>query len=306
MARYTLRQLGYFLAVAETGTISDAAVQLHVSQSAVASALTELERVLKAQLCIRRKAHGITLTPTGRFLMQRARALLKDADELELTTAGRGEKLAGPLAVGCYVSLAPTVLPPLLEGFARLHPEVTLDFFEGSQDEIQEKLFSGALDLAVLYDMDLGSGLESVLLYSSSGYVLLDAGHRFAAAAEVRLVDLQQEPMILLDAPPSSRHTMSLFERAGVQPRIQYRTTDFELTRSLVGRGLGYTVLVQRPRGDLTYEGLPVLARPITPAVKTVVVKLAWPARIRLNDRALALVDFAQDSVGAAQMMTGI
>ncbi|GAB3261304.1 LysR family transcriptional regulator [Arthrobacter pigmenti] len=303
MPAYTLRQLTYFLAIAETGSISDAAATLHVSQSAVASALTELERVLRSQLCIRRKSHGVTLTPSGHFLVLRARALLKDADELEETTAGRGEKLAGRLALGCYVSLAPTVLPPLLEGFSLQHPDVSLDFREGSQDELQEQLLAGTLDLAVLYGMDLGPELDSVDLYSARAYVLLPDNHPLREREHVSLAELSDEPMILLDVPPSSHHTMSLFERQMLQPRIQYRTSDFELTRSLVGRGLGYTILVQRPRTDLTYEGQQVIARPIHPPVKEVSVKLAWPHAIRLNNRTSAFVDYALANVSRSQLL---
>jgi DNA-binding transcriptional LysR family regulator len=72
--------------------------------------------------------------------------------------------------------------------------------------------------------------------------------------------------MVLLDAPPSSRHTLSLFERAGLEPNVRYRTTDFEVTRSLVGRGLGYSILVQHPAVDRSYEGLEIVSRPLTPA----------------------------------------
>ena len=107
--------------------------------------------------------------------------------------------------------------------------------------------------------------------------------------------------MILLDAPPSSHHTMTLFEQAGVSPAIRYRTTDFELTRSLVGRGVGYSVLVQRPAIDSSYEGLPVVPKPIVPAVKPVAVKMVWPEAIRLTDRAEAMVSFAASAARNAR-----
>jgi DNA-binding transcriptional LysR family regulator len=111
------------------------------------------------------------------------------------------------------------------------------------------------------------------------------------------LAGLAEDPMILLDAPPSVRHTMSLFAEAGVEPRIRYRTTDFELTRSLVGRGAGYSVLVQRPAVDTSYEGRQVVARPIAPAVKPTAVRMIWPEAIRPTDRARAMVDYAARAV---------
>ncbi|NMR28360.1 LysR family transcriptional regulator [Arthrobacter sp. SF27] len=301
VARYTLRQLSYFAAVAEAGTISAAAAKLHVSQTAVAAAVTELERIFKTQLTVRRKAHGVSLTPVGTYLYAQAAELLRSAEELELNASSGGRELAGPLVIGCYATVAPTVLPVLIEGFTVNHPKVQLDFVEGPQDRIQERLFAGELDLAIVYDMDLRPGLGSVRLYDVRGYVLLPQSHRLAERPEVSLQELAEDPMILLDAPPSSHHTMTLFEQTGVSPVIRYRTTDFELTRSLVGRGVGYSVLVQRPAIDSSYEGLPVVPKPIVPAVKPVGVKMVWPEAIRLTDRAEAMVTFAASAARNAR-----
>ncbi|RZK84403.1 MAG: LysR family transcriptional regulator, partial [Rhodococcus sp. (in: high G+C Gram-positive bacteria)] len=80
---YTMRQLAAFVAVAETGTISGAAERMHLSQSALSAAVTDLEKALKAQLCVRRRARGVQLTPTGEAVLSRARALLQQAGELQ-------------------------------------------------------------------------------------------------------------------------------------------------------------------------------------------------------------------------------
>lgn len=305
MARYTLRQLAYFVAVADAGTISAAAARLHVSATAVAAAIDELERILGAQLTVRRKAHGVTLTPAGSFLRNNAETLLRDADELELSAASGGTELTGPLAIGCYVTVAPTVLPELLAGFSERHPKVKLDFLEGPQDEVQRQLFAGRLDLAVVYDMDLLQGLAGKELYQVPAYVLLPPGHRCEAQATVSLQELADDPLILLDAPPSRNHTLSLFDQASVTPTIRYRTTDFELTRSLVGRNMGYTILVQRPAVDVSYEGRPLVAKPIMPDVTPVGVQIVWPRAVRLTDRAAAMIDFAVEVASKHQFPDG-
>jgi len=295
VATYTLRQLAYFVAVAEAGSISGAAAALHVTPTAVASAMTDLERVLRTQLMVRRKAHGVALTPTGAFLHERARTLLRDADELELATASGGTELAGPLVLGCYVTIAPTIVPMLMEWIATHHPKVELTVVTGSQAELPQRLLAGALDLAIGYDIALPDGLESVLLYRTPAYVLLPEGHPLAAREVVPLDALADEPQILLDIPPAAQHTLLLFERAGVTPRIARRTSDFELTRSLVARGFGYAILIQRPAVDRTYEGLPVVVREITPASPSGGVRMIWPRGVRLSDRAAAMVAFATE-----------
>ncbi|MQA34430.1 LysR family transcriptional regulator [Modestobacter roseus] len=293
MAEYTLRQLHCFVAVADAGSLSGAAATLRVTPTAVASALTELERILRTQLVVRRKAHGVSLTPTGVYLRKRAAVLLRDAEELRLMTASGGTELAGPLTLGCYVTVSPTILPLLLRWTAEHHPKVQLDVVARSQQEITALLFAGALDLAIVYDMGLPDGLESVLLYMVRPYVVLPADHRLAGAGSVSLAELAEEPLILLDLPPAAQHTLRVFEQAGVTPRVAQRTTDFELTRSLVARGLGYSVLVQRPAVDRSYEGLPLTALEIDPPVAGVGVQMVWPSGVRLTDRAQALAGFA-------------
>ncbi|MEU1984538.1 LysR substrate-binding domain-containing protein [Nocardia sp. NPDC019395] len=198
-----------------------------------------------------------------------------------------------PLALGCYVTIAPTIVPMLMEWITTHHPKVELTVVTGSQAELPQRLLAGALDLAIGYDIALPEGLESVLLYRTPAYVLLPEGHPLAAQEIVPLEALANEPQILLDIPPAAQHTLLLFENAGVTPRITQRTYDFELTRSLVARGFGYAVLIQRPAVDHTYEGRPVMVREITPADPSGGVRMIWPRGVRLSDRAAAMVAFA-------------
>src|ERR1700728_396174 len=122
----SLRQLAHFVAVAEEGTISAAAERLFMSQSALSASITELERALSADLLVRRRAQGVSLTPMGKLVLDRARDLLADGAELAYLVRGDGTALVGPLVIGCFVTLAPTVLPKLLAEFEALHPHVTM------------------------------------------------------------------------------------------------------------------------------------------------------------------------------------
>lgn len=290
---YSLRQLACFVAVAEAGTISAAAQRLHASQSAVSLAVNELERGLRAQLCVRRKAHGVVLTPTGMEVLRQARTLLRDAEELQVVASGKGAELSGPLSIGCYLTLAPTVLPWLLAGFGARHPGVQVDFTEGTQDALQQRLLTGGLDLAVLYDMEVLPEMESVALYTTRPHILLPADDPLAEEPAVSLRELAARPMVLLDSPPSTHHTMKVCREAGMTPAVRHRTTSFETARALVGRGLGYAVLVQRPSNERTYEGFPIVCKEIVEQAAEVAVLLAWPRRARPSARAEAFVSYA-------------
>lgn len=293
-SRFTLRQLEYLLAVADAGTISSAAATLHVSPTAVASALDELERALGGgALFLRRRARGVTLTASGRGALERARRVVAEARELAWVMRGDGTALRGPLALGCYTTLATALGPPLLQAFTEAHPQVELSFVAGSQRDLEAAVLAGRLDLALMYAMDLSGELAQRRLFDAAPYLLLHPEHPMAARHTVALRDVADDPLVFLDVHPSGEHTMALFAAAGVTPRIRYRTPDFELTRSLVGRGLGYAVLVQRPRRAVTFEGLTVLEREIGPATRRVGVVMAWAAAVPPTPRAQALVDLA-------------
>ncbi|MFC9935478.1 LysR substrate-binding domain-containing protein [Glutamicibacter sp. NPDC127525] len=293
MPNFTLRQLECLAAVGQLGSITAAAQSLNLSASAVTGGLNELERVLNTQLTIRRKAHGVSLTPAGRYVLDEAQGILQASRDLEQMASGAGEVLAGKVRVGCYSSLAPTVLPELLAEYGQRYAQVEVDFFAGTQQEIFQMLAAGTLDLAFVYDFGLPEGIERTQLFRTEPYVLLPAGHTLAEEPKVPLVRLASEPMILLDVPPSREHTQNLFESAGVEPWIRYRTADFEVTRSMVARGLGYAVLVQRPAVDVSYEGLDLVVRPIHPVARTVRVALARPRAVAPSKAATAMHDLA-------------
>ena len=108
MPDFTLRQLECFVAVADHGTIARAAEALHASPSAIGAAVEELERHLGQRLTVRRRAHGVSLTTAGRTLLPQARGLLSSARDL---APARGGRLSGRLTVGCYQTLAASLLP---------------------------------------------------------------------------------------------------------------------------------------------------------------------------------------------------
>ncbi|WP_235436743.1 LysR family transcriptional regulator [Arthrobacter sp. RIT-PI-e] len=291
---FTLRQLAYLVAAADHGTLSAAGQHLHVSSSALSDALTDLERILGARLTVRRRAHGVTLTTAGARVVDQARPLLGAARELATSLrAGEGE-LVGPITIGCYPTLAPTVLPPLLHHFGEAHPRVDLHILEATHDQLEGRIESGDVDVAFVYDTSVPGNPRCERLFSLPAHVLLPATDPLAAADGVRLEDVVGRDLILLDAPPSSQHTLSLFASRGLSPRIRHRTTSYEAVRTLVGRGLGYGILVQRPANPASYEGYPVVMKEILPAVEPVGIDVIWSATQDPPERVIALIAFAR------------
>ncbi|MBF4562812.1 LysR family transcriptional regulator [Microbacterium sp. VKM Ac-2870] len=295
--RYTLRQLELFAAAAEHGSFSAAADALYLTPNAVALAVRDLETALGAHLAVRQRAVGMSLTPAGVHLLDRAKKLLREADDLYWSVSDNGGPLRGPVTVGCYSTLAPTILPPLMETIRREAPDIALSIVDGPVSELLPSLLSGGIDVMISYGFSLPPELEQVQLSETEIHVILPESHRLADSESVHLEQLVDDPLILLDHPPSSDHTLGMLARAGATPNVAYRTSNFELVRSLVARGLGYSLLIQRPAIDESYEGLRIVSKRIEPTLSRESVVISWPRSVRLTARARAVVDHAHSAV---------
>ncbi len=290
-----MNQLAAFVAVAEAGTISAASEKLHVSPSALSAAVSELERALQAQLLRRRKAKGVSLTATGEAVLARARFLLHQAAELEADARGEGRGVSGLVRLGCYPSLAPTALPALISDFTRTHPDARLEVHENTQDQLSKGLETGELDLAIVYDIDLDPSWRGGPLAQLTPRAVLPAEHRLAGSpGPIDLAELRDDPMVLLDAPPSSAHAFACCASAGFSPHVVYRARTYETARSFVGRGLGWTLLLQRPSASVTYEGRPVVVKDIaSPVLPHVAVAVVWSPDSLLSRASRAFISHA-------------
>lgn len=295
--RFTLRQLQYFIAVAELGTITEAAQRCVVSQTAVSLALGDLERMLGTQLLKRQRSRGVTLTTAGQALLGPARSLHGQAEELQSIMAHGGTAICGPLAVGCYTTISPIVMPALIEQFRRAHPAVTMSLAESSQPDLSRELMNHTIDVAIMYDSLLDPELAKVTLAEVHPHVILAESHPMAAYEAVSLKELAREPMILFDVTPSRENWTSMMSAFDLDPIVAYRTQSFETTRTLVSRNLGYAVLFQRPRVSETYDSGRVVVRPISESVTPHRVVAAHPRSTRLTARVREFIRHAQQSV---------
>lgn len=282
---FTLRQVRYFLAVAEARTVSEAARQLNISQGALTEALDELERHMELRLFVRRRAYGVSLTRAGRELLSHARALMNAADEFQAAAASRGTLLAGRVSIGCYATLAPFVMPALIAAFEREYPSVALDVFYGSGEEIAERLAEGQCDLALVYDFNLPERTARDYLYSVNARIVLPADHPLAERAEIDLADLAGEPLIQFGIEPALSNTRGIFEAVGVTPKMGRSASSIELVRALVGHGFGYSVLLHHPESETTYGGDRVAVRRIARFDQRFTVVLARSTYLRPSRR---------------------
>jgi len=290
---FTLAQLQYFCGVAELGSFTAAAAAQRVSSNSVSSAINALEESLGTQLCVRRRSRGVELTASGQALYAQAKELLSRADEIFVSIAGSEDGQLDSLTLGCAPPLASTILTRLADAFARRHPRTTLGLAIDDQEDLIERLRSGSLDAAVLYDMGLPPDLERRELYKRTAHVILARRHRLAGRKSVNLRELASDPLILLDAPPMRDSMLRLLREFGVTPDIRYRVTDHEIAKSLVLRNLGYTMAILDTTVDRSALGKGLVYVPIAPKPAEEAIVIAWSPTHTSTDYLSELVALA-------------
>jgi DNA-binding transcriptional LysR family regulator len=300
--KFTFRQLELFAALPEHTTLGSAAQQLHISESALSHAISELEAALGEQLCIRRKARGMHLTPTGRHFAKRAGELLREASAL---ADGLGEirgELKGPMSLGCYTGLASNVLPAVLEGMASLHPKVEISITVGDHADLLPALEDGTLDTAIVYDISLPADVERRVIYKTEVMAVLGANDSLAEEDDVDLADLATKPLIMLNTAPSTEYTQLMFAQRGLKPNVGAVVPQIDLVRAMVGRGLGYSLLMSRPNQiPVSSEGKGLVTRHLRPRAGQTSVVAVWPKETMLTARALAVIQYAVEVLDAIE-----
>ena len=272
--RFTLRQLEYFTVTAHTGSIAATSRILNVSSPSISTALSQLEKDLGAVLFVRRRPQGLSLTEAGRTLSAQAELILNNATELTRMAGMVSHSIQGHLHLGCLVSFAQIVVPKLRRSFEAAHPAVKLSQSELTQSEIFTALRQGDIDLAISYAIDLPNDLEFQAIKSLPPFVMLAPDHPLAKNKVLKVEQLNDHAMVLLDLPLSSDYFLSFFNRTGPRPIIAERTKDLAVARSLVATGFGFSVINYRPIGTHAPDGKPLIFVPLESEVPPLPVGL--------------------------------
>ncbi|MCB6179633.1 flavin reductase [Rhodobacter sp. Har01] len=195
------------------------------------------------------------------------------------------------LSVAALRSFGPYVLPGLVRRLAEAGP-LDLTLVEGDQRRVEAALRSGEAELGLLHEAELGPGYVTLPLAELDPVVVLAADHPLARRGALEVRDLAGQPLVLLAAPPADAQVLHLLRAGGVEPKIAFRSSSFEMVRGLVGQGLGVAVLSMRPATTMSCEGRPLATLPLRSAERPGRIVLAHRADARLGpaaERFLAL-----------------
>jgi DNA-binding transcriptional LysR family regulator len=289
----SLVQLRYFVRSAVHLSMTKAASELFVAQSAVSAAIASLEATLGTQLFVRHRSKGVTLTASGEELLRRARVILADVDDAVQHLAGGNA--AGPVDVAFFQNLAPFYLPEIAARLERRAPEVFLRLTESDLHSVNESLQSQVVELAVTYDLGLDPQVSKEVLAALPLYAAVAAEHPLAVRPAVTFAELIAYDMVLLDLPVTRDYLLSGFVDRGVAPRITHRFANYETARAMVARSDAFTLLNLRPSADTTYDGHGVRCVPIADPLPPLEVVLATVAGARLSVRAQLLAEICRE-----------
>lgn len=300
MLRYTLRQLEYFVAVGEAGSIARASERINVSSPSISAAITQLEAEFGLPLFVRQHAQGLSLTQAGRQMLDQARLVLREAAAMMDIAGDISGSVRGPLTVGCLLTFAQLVLPTLRRGFEADFPEVRLRQHEMNQVELFSALRRSEIDVALTYDLDLPADLQFIAVVRLPPLALMSPQHPLAHRDSVTIEDLKDHPMVLLDLPLSADYFLAFFDHVGGNPVITERTRDMAVMRSMVANDFGYSFVNVRPLSDISPDGNPMRCLPISGPVRALRMGFLTAQNAARSNTVRAFVDY-----GAALVRSG-
>lgn len=290
----SLRQVRYFIAVAENGSVTGAAQQLSVSQSTVTEAIKGLEEELGIQL-VERQARGVALSYKGQQFLRHAHRILAEVNDAQRALRSEEAPLAGQLQIGVTTLVAGYCLSDLLARFRRVFPAVQVSVVEDTRDYLEHLLLNGEIDVAVIIVSNLqdNQALETETLQASRYHLWLPGGHRLLRNGPISLKETTEEAFIVLSVDEVEEVTGRTWRAAGVRPKVAFRTRSVEAVRSLVATGAGLAVLPDLAYRRWSLEGDRIEARDIAEAMPDLAVGVAWRRGLPLPRAAETFIELA-------------
>lgn len=295
----SLKQVRYFIAAAQSGQISHAAMEMNISQSAVTAAIQQLELALGVKL-LERGANGVTPTLEGSRFLLHARNIMAAVNDAVRSPLGENTAAKGTLRVGVTYTVAGYFMPRPHMRFTRSHPGIALELVELPREAIEDGLRVGDLDMAVMLVSNLADDarLDCEPLFRSRRRLWLALDHPLLAQPEVSLADIAREPYVMLTVDEASKTAGLYWQKAGLVPSIIFNTSSVEAVRSMVAAGMGVTILSDMVYRPWSLEGQRLELRPVRETIPSMDVGLAWRRDRPLSPPAQIFRDFMSLTFG--------
>ena len=241
--RFTLRQLQYLVAVADRLSFHKAADACGVSQPSLSAQIAQLEAALGARL-FERDRRRVLVTDAGRDVVDRARRLLVEAEDLEASTASFGDPFARTLRLGVIPTISPYLLPAVTPALRAAYPNLTVTWVEDKTEVLLRDLDVGGLDAALLaLEADVGD-LEHAAIARDAFVLAAPRDHPLARkTSAAKAEELRGAPLLLLDDGHCFREQALAFCSNAKARELEFRATSLSTLAQMVAGGAGVTLL---------------------------------------------------------------
>lgn len=252
-------QLQCFVTLAQTGSFTEAAYAVNITQSAVSHGLSSLERELGVSLLERNNKGVVALTSIGQKLLPHVRALLAEAETIQQEARAARGLIKGKLRLGSAHPVASSLLAGVLAHFQQQFPDIEVVLFEGTFQEVQEWINTSVIDVGFV--LHPARGVASTLFITDEMQLFVMKGHRLSGLRSVTVNDLSDEHLI---ARPTGCDMFEIYEdmRAGQGPHLSYQASESGTILAMVREGLGITIL---PRKMLPEKLEGIMGIPLEP-----------------------------------------
>ncbi len=285
-----VRQLRYFVGIAESRSLTEAARRVHIVQPALSQRLSDLEKELEVQLVVRGRV-GTALTPAGAELYENAKRILKQIDYATAAVREKAGVVEGVLTIGLLRSISPVLSVRLFNELRREMPGVRPQLRVGYSAELEAMLRQGALDMATLVASPGGTGGRTMVF--SERLCLVGSSSMLARVPRrPRLKDVAALPLLLSPMQPAHRLVMDAAERAGLALDVVGGIEDAASILELCEEDVGVTILsafaarrIAQRRG---LASLPIAERGMQRHVRIAVQQDAnWSAAVLMAESVL-------------------
>ncbi len=299
----TLRQLQYLVAVADHRHFGRAADSCFVTQSTLSSGIQDLERLLDCVLVERGTRRQVMLTALGEEIVERARTLLRDAEEIADVAESHRNPLTGRVRLGVIPTIGPYFLPKVLPDVRQAYPDLKLYLREDQSARLVEALQSGRLDCAILATPYPLGDLHCEVL--GDDYLMLAApiGHAFAEQGQVQPEQLETEEVLMLEDGHCLRdHALGACAGHALRSNEAIQATSLSTLVQMVANGLGVTLIPEMAVAMETHAESGVVAVPFCKPRPSRGIALVWREASPRHDELLLLAKVLKSHLHMAEV----
>ena len=297
----TLKQLKYLSALAQHGHFGNAARACHVSQSTLSAGIQELEDVLGAPL-VERNSRQVILTLLGADVVQRGETILLEVDDLITLCDASSEPFTGKLRLGVIPTVAPFILPGLLNQMRTEYPDFRLFIREDLSHNLVAGLHQGELDVLLLALPFPAEAVETMGLFEDQFLFACPENHPLAGPEPLLTAQLKGQELLLLEDGHCLRdHALEACKLKDREVSVPYQATSLNTIVQMVANGIGVTLLPQMALKANILAGTGVHTCPFSEQGVARTIGLMWRKKTPRRDEFCLLGDFVRESATREQ-----